>query len=174
MSEMKYKSYIGSLEVSEADDCLYGKLLHINDLVTYEADTPKQLKAAFIEAVDEYLADCAELEKQPDTPYKGLFNVRTSPTTHRNAATVAATLGGNLNSFANMALVFATTVAQRTYVDAGKGKQSIVVVKFDQQVGDFVVEPLARHVAGKKTAARKKLPPGAKAKAKQAETRRTA
>ena len=80
---MKYKGFIGTVEVSEADDCLYGKLAHIIDLVTYEADTPRQLTQAFHAAVDDYLETCAELEKEPDQPFKGVFNVRTKPDLHR-------------------------------------------------------------------------------------------
>ncbi len=57
---MKYKGYVGSVEVDVDEGVFYGKLLHIRDLVNYEADTPGNLKIAFMEAVDEYLEDCAE------------------------------------------------------------------------------------------------------------------
>ena len=164
MKEMKYEAYIGSVEVSEADDCLYGKLLHINDLVTYEAETPKQLVDAFHEATDDYLATCAELDKKPDTPFKGAFNVRTTPATHREVATVADSLGKKLNTFANDALVFATDVVKRT---AGKGGPTLLVVRFDAMVGNFVFETLGGGGrAAKKTAPAKRAKPRAKAKAK--------
>jgi predicted HicB family RNase H-like nuclease len=104
MNEMNYKGYIGTAEISEADDCLHGKLAHISDLVTYQAATPKQLTAAFEEAVDDYLETCAELEKEPDKPFKGSFNVRTTPETHRKAANLADMTGVKLNKFCGDAL----------------------------------------------------------------------
>jgi predicted HicB family RNase H-like nuclease len=166
MKEMKYEGYIGSVEVSEADDCLHGKLLHINDLVTYEAETPKQLVDAFHEATDDYLATCAELDKKPDTPFKGVFNVRTSPATHREVATVADSLGKKLNTFTNDALVFATDVVKRT---AGKRGPTLLVVRFDDMVGAFVLKTLGGGMAARKAApakAKPKAKPKAKAKAK--------
>jgi predicted HicB family RNase H-like nuclease len=166
MKEMKYKGYIGSVEVSEADNCLFGKLLHINDLGTYEAETPRQLVDAFHEATDDYLATCAELDKEPDTPYKGVFNVRTQPSTHRELATMADMLGKKLNTFANDALVLATTVVKETYVQAGKAGASPLVVKFDERIGDFVVESLDSFASTKRAAPAKSMAP-AKPRAKR-------
>lgn len=57
----QYKGYFGSAEVNLVDNILYGKLLFINDIVTYVAETPKKLEVAFREAVDDYLQTCAEL-----------------------------------------------------------------------------------------------------------------
>ena len=76
LKAMTYKDYIGSAEVSVEDGVLHGRLLGIRDLVTYEADTPAGLEAAYREAVDDYLADCAEEERKPDKPFKGSLNVR--------------------------------------------------------------------------------------------------
>ena len=35
-NQMKYKGYYGSIEASTEDNCLYGKLLFIRPLVSYE------------------------------------------------------------------------------------------------------------------------------------------
>jgi len=43
METIKYKDFIGSVEVSLKDACLYGKILFINDLVTYQADSIKKI-----------------------------------------------------------------------------------------------------------------------------------
>ena len=59
MSKMlEYKGYFGSLEYSDEDDVFHGRLEFIRDLVTYEGGDAKGLKAAFQEAVDDYLALC--------------------------------------------------------------------------------------------------------------------
>ena len=36
---LKYKGFLGSIEVSIEDGIMHGKLLYINDLITYEANT---------------------------------------------------------------------------------------------------------------------------------------
>lgn len=44
---LNYKGYFGSIEVSIEDGILHGKIQCINDIVTYEAETPNELKSAF-------------------------------------------------------------------------------------------------------------------------------
>jgi predicted HicB family RNase H-like nuclease len=65
---ISYKNYSGSLEASAEDQCLYGRVLDIADLVTYEGQTQAQVRQAFREAVDCYLQKCAELGVEPDRP----------------------------------------------------------------------------------------------------------
>jgi len=65
----QYKGYFGTAEVNVVDNILFGKLLFINDIVTYVADSPEKLKVAFEEAVDDYLQTCAELGDEPNAPY---------------------------------------------------------------------------------------------------------
>ena len=71
-----YKEYQGSAEISLEDDCLFGKLLFISDLITYEAQTVPALRLAFEAAVDNYLDQCAELGLPADTPLPGNKKVR--------------------------------------------------------------------------------------------------
>ena len=49
MKTLNYKGYIGSIEVSEEDNCLYGKVLDLpNDTeITYEGDTVQGLREDF-------------------------------------------------------------------------------------------------------------------------------
>lgn len=106
-SLLKYKGYLGSAEYSAEDDVLYGKIIAINDLVTYEGDSVKGLKRAFREAVDDYLDTCAALNKAPDKTFKGSFNVRVSRELHRSAAVRAQALGISLNEFVKRSLSMA-------------------------------------------------------------------
>ena len=50
-----HQGYTGNSNYSPKDRCWHGKILGINDLVTYEAGHEEDLEAAFKEAVDEYL-----------------------------------------------------------------------------------------------------------------------
>ncbi len=52
----EYKGFTGSQEISMVDACYHGKITNIdNDLVTYEADTPDNLKIEFEKAVDDHI-----------------------------------------------------------------------------------------------------------------------
>lgn len=96
---LKHKGYIGSVEVDVDAGILYGKLLHIRDLVNYEAETPAKLKAEFEAAVEEYLEDCIEDGIEPDVPFKGQFNVRVTPSLHRELAISAKSQGRTMNDY---------------------------------------------------------------------------
>jgi predicted HicB family RNase H-like nuclease len=99
MKHMQYKGYLGSTEVSIEDGVLFGKLLFIRDLVTYEAETAFGLKAAFEIAVDEYISECIEECREPDKPFKGQFNVRITPQLHRSLAVAASLKEVSLNDY---------------------------------------------------------------------------
>lgn len=94
---LEYKGYQGSIETSVEDNVLHGKILHIVDLVTFEGQTPLELKQAFEEQVDEYLEFCREEGVAPDKPFKGTFNVRIGEENHKNLALAASRAGISLN-----------------------------------------------------------------------------
>ena len=68
---LKYRGYYGTVEYSDEDECFLGKVFGINDLILFEGDSVKALKADFHEAVDSYLESCEERGKEPDKFYKG-------------------------------------------------------------------------------------------------------
>ena len=102
MNMMNYKDYMGTVEYSSEDHCLFGKLAFIRDLVTYEAKTIPDLEAQFKSAVDDYLINCEAQGLTANTPCKGVFNVRTGPELHR--AAVIAAKDQSLNAFVCEAL----------------------------------------------------------------------
>lgn len=101
---LEYKGYLGSVDYSDADEILHGRLEFIRDLVTYEGADAKSLKAAFQEAVDDYLELCASEGRKPDVPLKGSFNVRPGRDLHRRAMLYAQRRGINLNTVVSDAL----------------------------------------------------------------------
>ena len=94
---LEYKDYLGTVEYSSSDKVLYGKVIGINGLVSYEGDSIESLQADFEEAVDDYLEMCAEQGVEPQKTYKGTF-VRISPMLHKNLAEFAASHNKTLNS----------------------------------------------------------------------------
>lgn len=101
---MKYRGYIGSVNFSEEDDVLYGKLMGIRSLILYEGTTCKELVDDFHQAVDDYLATCEAEGVAPEIPYRGSFNIRVAPALHERLARYAISTGRSLNSCVQEAL----------------------------------------------------------------------
>ena len=104
MNTITYKGYIGSVAYSEKDDIFFGKIEGINALVNFEGESVTELKNAFHEAVDDYIAFCEEEGIQPHKSYSGSLNVRISPETHSQIAILASKAGISLNAFIKQAL----------------------------------------------------------------------
>ena len=69
MGYLKYKGYTGSVEYSEEDNCLFGKVQGIrSDSITYEGTTVEELTKDFQGAVDDYLQLCEEKGRKPTSP----------------------------------------------------------------------------------------------------------
>ena len=95
---LEYKGYIGSLEFSEEDSLLFGKVLGIRSLISYEGESVRELLEDFHQAVDAYLALCEEEGKEPEKPFKGSFNIRISPELHKRLFVEAVSRNMSLNS----------------------------------------------------------------------------
>jgi len=98
MKYLTYKGYMGSIEYSPEDDLLFGKVLGIRGLISYEGTTGKLLEKDFINAIDTYLSDCQEQGEIPEKPFKGSFNVRLPASLHQKAALLAMENNISLNS----------------------------------------------------------------------------
>lgn len=114
---LQYKDYYGAVHYSSEDDVFFGKILGINDLVSFEGTSVKELKKAFQEAVDDYLETCKELNKIPEKTYKGSFNVRIPTDLHRQAAMFASLKGISLNDFVKYAIGFTLRKASEDNID---------------------------------------------------------
>ena len=95
---LEYKGYYGTVEYSANDDVLFGKVIGVNGLISYEGDSVQSLKADFEEAVDDYLVACEAEGLAPEKMYKGSFNVRIEPELHRALALFAASHSITLNA----------------------------------------------------------------------------
>lgn len=89
MKYLEYKNYTGSIEYSREDDLLFGKVLGIQSLISYEGKTGHELENDFKLAIDAFLESCRKEEIKPEKPFKGSFNVRISPELHHKAALLA-------------------------------------------------------------------------------------
>lgn len=80
---LSYKGYIGTAEYSSEDKVFWGKIHGINALITFEAESAKDLEKNFQAAVDDYLETCREESITPEKVFKGNFNVRIRPQLHK-------------------------------------------------------------------------------------------
>lgn len=62
---LEYRGYYGDTNVSVEDGVAYGKVLYINDLITYEANSIADIQHSFETAVDDYLRFCAKNNRKP-------------------------------------------------------------------------------------------------------------
>jgi predicted HicB family RNase H-like nuclease len=99
-STMTYRGYAARIEYSDDDRCFVGHIAGINDVVGFHAESVNELRAAFEEAVDDYLATCERLGKPPQKPYSGKLMLRIPPEVHAHAAMMAQAQGKSLNQWA--------------------------------------------------------------------------
>lgn len=112
MGYLKYRGYTGSVEYSEDDKCLFGKVQGMaKDSITYEGTTIDELTADFEGAIDDYLSLCKEKGIEPRKPYSGVLNVRLSPEIHSEAAMAASKAGLTINAFIKNAVAKAVGIA---------------------------------------------------------------
>jgi predicted HicB family RNase H-like nuclease len=99
MNTMTHKGYAARVEYSEDDECFVGHIAGIRDAVGFHGESVVELRAAFEEAVDDYLETCVKLGREPNHPYSGQFRLRLKPELHARAAIAAETGGKSLNTW---------------------------------------------------------------------------
>jgi predicted HicB family RNase H-like nuclease len=99
MNAMTYKGYSARIEYDDEDEIFFGRLAGIRDGVSFHADTVAELKAAFHEAVDDYIETCAKIGKSPQKPYSGNLMLRVDPAVHSKVALAAEVAGKSLNQW---------------------------------------------------------------------------
>ncbi|MCL2679270.1 MAG: type II toxin-antitoxin system HicB family antitoxin [Dehalococcoidia bacterium] len=104
---MTHKGYVGTVEYNDEDDCLFGRIAGIRDIISFEGDSVAEIRKAFEEAVDDYLKHCAAVGKEPNKPYSGKFILRIDPALHAKIAAKAMASGKSLNQYATDVLAHA-------------------------------------------------------------------
>lgn len=100
MSVLESRGYLARVELDRNDDCFVGRLAGINEIVGFHGPSIAGIKAAFHEAVDDYIETCRKSGKQPERACPGKVMFRISSEVHARAA-LAAQLGAvSLNQWA--------------------------------------------------------------------------
>ena len=100
MNTMTYRGYAARIEYSDEDQCLVGHIAGIHDVVGFHSESVAELRAAFEEAVDDYLETCVQLSRAPQKPYSGKLMLRVPPEVHAAVAVAAEVSGKSINQWA--------------------------------------------------------------------------
>lgn len=101
MSCMRYKGYAARIEYDERDDIFVGRVLGMRDIISFHARSVLELHEAFRDALEDYLADCAEQGITPEKPASGKVMLRIRPEVHAAASVAARAAGKSLNQWAD-------------------------------------------------------------------------
>jgi predicted HicB family RNase H-like nuclease len=101
---MTYKGYTAIVGFSAEDECLVGHIAGINDVIGFHADSVEEIRKVFHETVDDYLATCAKIGREPNKPYSGKVTLRLPPELHAQLAVRAEANGSSLNNWLVSAL----------------------------------------------------------------------
>ncbi len=96
---MEYKGYMGKIAYDAEADVFHGEVIGLKDVITFQGTSVKDLKQAFKDSINDYLAWCKERSEEPEKSYSGNLRLRMSPDLHAQLAYLATTKGLSLNAF---------------------------------------------------------------------------
>lgn len=105
---LTYKGLSARVEFDARDMLFYGRLLGIDDLITFHGESVSELKEAFQEAVIDYLETCKKLCKKSQKPFSGKLMFWVPPEVHAAVTIAAKANGKSLNQWAVEVLDAAT------------------------------------------------------------------
>ena len=96
---MKYKGYSAYIEFDENAGLFHGEVVDTKDVITFQGTSVAELKKAFKDSIDDYLAFCKEKKEEPDKPFSGKFVLRIPKELHRKIYIKAIKNGQSINNF---------------------------------------------------------------------------
>lgn len=96
---LTYKGYTSNLEIDTDNGIIFGRVLDVKDVITFQGSTVEEARQAFYDSVDDYLEFCEEMGESPDKPFSGKFHFRTTPENHRKITIAAAGENKSINSW---------------------------------------------------------------------------
>ena len=103
-NSMSYKGYTASMVFDAEDKIIVGRVLGIDDIISFHGESIPEFESNFHATVDDYLAASDELGEPPERPASGKVMLRIAPEVHAAALKAAARSGTSLNKWAEGAL----------------------------------------------------------------------
>ena len=111
---MEHKGYYaGKVTFDDDAGIFHGEVVGTRDVITFQGKSAAQLKKAFQDSVNEYLAFCSERGKEPDRAFSGRFLLRIGPEEHRMVSAAAQSSGVSINAW------IAHTIQQKAEEELG-------------------------------------------------------
>ncbi len=104
MNVLRRQGYAAMVEFDARDRVLVGRVLGIDDVVTFHGESVGMLEKAFAIALDDYRAACRALGRGAQRSHSGKLQLRMAPRTHRIAAMAAEARGMSLNAWIEEAM----------------------------------------------------------------------
>lgn len=101
---MSYRGYTASMEFDADDKIIVGRVLDIDDIITFHGESVAEFERNLHMAVDDYIAACEADGNAPEKPASGKLMLRIEPKVHAAALKAAASSGTSLNKWAEQAL----------------------------------------------------------------------
>jgi predicted HicB family RNase H-like nuclease len=100
-----YKGYSATVAIDEDQGVLFGEVLGINDVVTFQAANVGDLVKEFHDSVDDYLDFCRQRGEAPNKPYSGRIVLRMDPEIHRKLAIRSKQMNESINDLIVSAVI---------------------------------------------------------------------
>ena len=101
---MTYKGYSASMEFDPDDKIIVGRVLNIDDIISFHAESVADFEQAFQQSIDDYLQACEQLQQAPEKPASGKLMLRISPQVHASALKAAQQNGQSMNKWVESVL----------------------------------------------------------------------
>jgi predicted HicB family RNase H-like nuclease len=101
---MSYRGYTASMTVDTEDKVIVGRVLDVDDIITFHGESVSEFESNFRTTIDDYIAACEKLGTPPEKPASGRLMLRVAPNVHAAALKAAARNGMSLNKWAERAL----------------------------------------------------------------------
>jgi predicted HicB family RNase H-like nuclease len=96
---MTYKGYSAYVDFDDEAEIFHGEVLDTKDVITFQGSSVAELRKAFKDSIDDYLAFCKKRGEEPDKPFSGKFILRIPKELHRNIYIKSIKSGQSINNF---------------------------------------------------------------------------
>lgn len=104
MNNMTYRGYTAHMDFDTEDRIIVGRVVDIDDIITFHGTSVAEFESAFKTAVDGYIHACEQLGQTADKPASGRLMLRVNPAVHAAAVKASARSGQSLNKWAEKVL----------------------------------------------------------------------
>ena len=104
MNHMTHRGYSARMDFDTEDKIIVGRLIDIDDIITFHGSSVAEFEVAFNAAVDSYILACERFGQAADKPASGRMMLHVNPAVHAAAVKASARSGESLNKWAEKVL----------------------------------------------------------------------